>query len=103
MDRRCVAREIGEDGIIWSCLNVRPLGGADMAPGHHGDKRACDLISRQTSIGLRGSPVLACAGKTVVPFLPFSLADLGEKWVSFRVVYFFGSTAPQAFSRPDRG
>src|SRR5215471_7829984 len=25
MDRRCVAREIGEDGVIWSCLNVSGL------------------------------------------------------------------------------
>src|SRR5262249_38435615 len=25
MDRRCVAREIGEDGGIWSCLNVSGL------------------------------------------------------------------------------
>src|SRR6516164_5821416 len=25
MDRRCVAREIGEDGVIWSCANVSGL------------------------------------------------------------------------------
>ena len=31
-------------------------------------------------MGLLGSPVLACAGKTVAPSLPFSLADLGGEW-----------------------
>src|SRR5215467_2970053 len=84
MDRRCVAREIGEDGVILVLRQcIRPLGGAHVAPGHHGGKRACDLIRRQASIGLSGSPVLACAGKTVAPFVPFSLADLGRKWVCY--------------------
>src|SRR5215470_15471512 len=69
------------DLVLRQC--IRPLGGAHMAPGHHGGKRACDLIRRQASIGLLGSPVLAYAGKTVAPFLPFSLADLGGKWVRY--------------------
>ena len=68
----------------------------DMAPGHHGGKRAGDLINCQASMGLCGSPVLACAGKTVAPFLPFSLADLGGKlglkpacsWFSFLFLIF---------------
>ena len=50
---------------------------SSLAPRHHGYKRAFDLISGQASIGLFGSPVLVCAGKTVAPSLPFSLADLG--------------------------
>src|SRR5215475_6766698 len=95
----------------FGLASMYPACGAHWAPGHHGGKRACDLISRLASIGLFGSPVLACAGKTVAPFLPFSLADLGGEIGSqvdmFMVLpvfsYFFCSTAPQAFSRPDRG
>src|SRR5215831_7791357 len=95
----------------FGLASMYPACGAHWAPGHHGVKRACDLISRLASIGLFGSPVLACAGKTVAPFLPFSLADLGGEIGSqadmFMVLpvfsYFFCSTAPQAFSRPDRG
>src|SRR5215472_12555925 len=87
MDRRCVAREIGEDGGIWSCLNVSGLWSSlGSWPSWSYSKRACDLISRLASIGLFGSPVLACAGKTVAPFLPFSLARWGN-WVSSRHVH----------------
>src|SRR6516165_9904172 len=94
----------------FGLASMYPACGAHWAPGHHGGKRACDLIRRRASIGLFGSPVLACAGKTVAPFLPFSLADLGGEIGSqvdmFMVLpvfsYFFCSTAPQAFSRPDR-
>jgi len=95
----------------FGLASMYPACGAHWAPGHHGGKRACDLMRRLASIGLFGSPVLACAGKTVAPFLPFSLADLGGEIGSqvdmFMVLpvfsYFFCSTAPQAFSRPDRG
>src|SRR5436190_20546379 len=38
-----------------------------LAPGHHGYQRACELIRRKASIGLFGSPVFACAGKTEPP------------------------------------
>ena len=88
------------------------FGGAHMAPGHHGGKRACDLINRQASMGLRGSPVLACAGKTVAPFLPFSLADLGGKlgltptcsWsFLFLVFLLFDRAADFLPSRPRQG
>src|SRR5215470_70983 len=99
MDRRCVAREIGENGVILVLRQcIRPLGGAHVAPGHHGGKRACDLIKRQASIGLSGSPVLAYAGKTVAPFLPFSLADLGGKWVC----YMLSLSISFSFVRPRR-
>src|SRR5262249_50815265 len=90
----------------------RPLGGADVAPGHHGGKRASDLISGEASIGLFGSPVLACAGKTVAPFLPFSLADLGGKlgltptcsWsFLFLVFLLFDRAADFLPSRPRQG
>src|SRR5262245_27752126 len=79
---RCKRNRRGWRNLV-SRQCIRPLGGAHMAPGHHGGKRACDLIRRQASIGLLGSPVLAYAGKTVAPFLPFSLADLGGKWVRY--------------------
>ena len=53
----------------WSCF----------APDHHGYQRACVLINGQASTGPCGSPVFACAGKTVPPFLLIPLADLGWK------------------------
>src|SRR5580693_1662998 len=53
----------------WSCF----------APDHHGYQRACVLISGQASTGPFGSPVFACAGKTVPPSLLIPLADLGWK------------------------
>jgi hypothetical protein len=38
--------KIGEDGVVLVLRQcIRPLGGAQVAPGHHGGKRACDLIS----------------------------------------------------------
>src|SRR5215467_16285111 len=33
--------------VLRQC--IRPLGGAHVAPGHHGGKRACDLIRRQAT------------------------------------------------------
>jgi hypothetical protein len=53
----------------WSCF----------APDHHGYQRACVLINGQASTGPCGSPVFACAGKTVPPSLLIPLADLGWK------------------------
>jgi hypothetical protein len=52
--------------VLHQC--IRPLIGA-CAPGHHGYQRACVLISGQASSGPFGSPVFACAGKTVPPSL----------------------------------
>ena len=49
------------DAVLHYC--IRPLIGAP-APGHHGYQRAYDLILRQASNGLVGSPVFARAGKT---------------------------------------
>jgi hypothetical protein len=49
------------DAVLHYC--IRPLIGAS-APGPHGYQRACDLILRQASNGLVGSPVFARAGKT---------------------------------------
>src|SRR5215471_15361174 len=64
MVRPCVARGFVDpaDTLLHQC--IRPLLGACCAPGHHGDQRACDLISGQASTGPLGSPVLACGGKT---------------------------------------
>src|SRR5262249_53955759 len=95
----------------FGLASMYPACGAHWAPGHHGGKRACDLISRLASIGLFGSPVLACAGKTVAPFLPFSLADLGgeigspvDLFLFFLFFYFFFCPPPpRASPRPDRG
>jgi hypothetical protein len=41
------------------------FGWSRVAPGHHGCKRAFDLIRRQASSGVSGSPVLDRAGKTL--------------------------------------
>jgi hypothetical protein len=74
-----------EKSVSWvfGLASMYPaFGWSSCAPGHHGCKRAFDLISCQASPGLFGSPVLECAGKTVAPSLPFSLADLGGEWVS---------------------
>src|SRR5262245_58101940 len=107
---RCKRNRRGWRNLV-SRQCIRPLGGAHMAPGHHGGK-ACDLINRQASMGLRGSPVLACAGKTVAPFLPFSLADLGGKlgltptcsWsFLFLVFLLFDRAAGFLPSRPRQG
>src|SRR5215469_4321401 len=65
MVRPCVARGFfvdPADTVLHQC--IRPLLGACCAPGHHGNQRACDLISGQASTGPFGSPVFACAGKT---------------------------------------
>lgn len=69
-----------EKSVSWvfGLASMYPaFGWSSCAPGHHGCKRAFDLISCQASRGLFGSPVLECAVKTVAPSLPFSLADLG--------------------------
>ena len=74
-----------EKSVKLECSGLAPMypafGWSSCAPGHHGYKRAFDLISGQASSGLFGSPVLECAGKTVAPSLPFSLADLGGELV----------------------
>jgi hypothetical protein len=49
-----------------------------LAPGRHGYQRAGELIRRKASIGLFGSPVFACAGKTEPPSCLNPLADLGR-------------------------
>jgi hypothetical protein len=63
MVRPCGARGFVDlvDAVLHYC--IRPLIGA-CAPGHHGYQRACELILRQASNGLVGSPVFARAGKT---------------------------------------
>jgi hypothetical protein len=83
------------------------FGWSRSAPGHHGCKRAFDLIKRQASSGLSGSPVLDRAGKTVTPSLPFlSQTSVGNGGLNLAClppssVHFSCSTAPEAFSRPD--
>jgi hypothetical protein len=87
-----VARPVDPDPNVWTggalqeksvswvfgLASMYPaFGWSSCAPGHHGCKRAFDLISCQALRGLFGSPVLECAVKTVAPSLPFSLADLG--------------------------
>jgi hypothetical protein len=66
MVRPCVARRFRRSGgaVLHQC--IRPLIGA-LAPGHHGQQRACDLITGQASSGPFGSPVFARAGKTDPP------------------------------------
>src|ERR1700693_1541627 len=75
---RCGALQ--EKSVSW-VFGLAPMypafGWSSCAPGHHGCKRAFDLISCQASRGLFGPPVLECSVKTVAPSLPFSLADLG--------------------------
>src|SRR5215470_9667250 len=110
MDRRCVAREIGEDGGIWSCLNVSGLWVELMW------LLAIMEVSAQTILladkprsGCRGHQFSHAPGRPLLHFfLSLSQTSVGN-WVSSRHVrgpfwfsYFFGSTAPQAFSRPDR-
>jgi len=51
------------DAVLHQCIRL-PIGAC--APSHHGYQRACDLISGQASDGPLGSPVFACAGKTVL-------------------------------------
>jgi hypothetical protein len=62
---RCKRFRRSGDAVLHQC--IRPLIGACFAPGHHGYQRACDLLSRQASIGPFGSPVFARAGKTDPP------------------------------------
>jgi hypothetical protein len=69
-----------------------PLGRARFrsAPGHHGYKRACDLISGKASTGPFGSPVFACAGKTESPsrlILSQTSAGKGYRATSSRALY----------------
>jgi len=66
MVRPCVARDFDEVAVSGLHQCIRPLIGVH-ATGHHGYQRACDLISRKVSSGPLGSPVFACAGKTVLP------------------------------------
>src|SRR6516165_11348543 len=51
------------DAVLHQCIRL-PIGAC--APSHHGYQRACNLMSGQASDGPLGSPVFACAGKTVL-------------------------------------
>ena len=46
---------------------IRPLVGARWAPGHHGNKRACDLITGQASADHLGHQCSQAPGKTDPP------------------------------------
>src|SRR5262249_33269107 len=107
MDRWCVAREIGEDGGIWSCLNVSGLWVeligllAIMEVTAHAillaDKPLSGCVCHQFSRA-PGRPLLHF-------FLSLSQTSVGN-WTSSRHVHgpscfsYFCPTAPQAFSRP---
>ena len=69
MDRPRVARKnlICWISVLHQCIRLHF--GAAFAPSHHGYQRAGDLVSGKASIGLSGSSVFACAGKTVPPSL----------------------------------
>jgi hypothetical protein len=56
------------EGEDHSCSGgaVRPLGGARCAPGHHGNQRACDLVSRQTSMGHLGHQCSQAPGRPIL-------------------------------------
>src|SRR5262245_1923138 len=87
-------RALQEDSSIWrlAVLHqcIRPLIGA-FAPGHHGDQRACDLISGQASSGPFGSPVFARAGKTDPPSLRFLSQTSVSKQTELPLRAFFSS------------
>src|SRR5215470_552483 len=94
MDRRCVAREIGEDGGIWSCLNVSGLWVeltwllAIMEISAH-----AILLADKPRSGCPGHQFSRAPGRPLFHFfLSLSQTSVG-KWVSYMVVvvYFFGS------------
>ena len=78
MVRPCVARRFVElaAAVLHQC--IRPLIGA-CAPGHHVYQRACDLISRQASIGPFGSPSVRMRREDRSSISTYPLADLGWK------------------------
>ena len=52
----------------WAVLHqcIRPLVGARWAPGHHGNQRACDLISGQASTGHPGHQCSQAPGRPIL-------------------------------------
>jgi len=50
--------------VLHQC--IRPLIGACWAPGHHGNQRACDLISGQTSAGHLGHQCSRAPGRPIL-------------------------------------
>ena len=89
----------------WSAL---------LAPGHHGYQRAVDLINRQASKRAKRVTSFRSRREDRPPYLRLSRRP---RWERRRPIYiatllslqpslvgsFSCSTAPQAFSRPDRG
>jgi len=50
--------------VLHQC--IRPLGGARWAPGHHGNQRACDLITGQASVGHLGHQCSQTPGRPIL-------------------------------------
>jgi hypothetical protein len=108
MDRRCVARGIGE---AQECSGLAPMypafGWSRVAPGQHGCKRAFDLINGQASSGAmwvtssRSRREDRCSIASFLSRRPWrGMRSQPDNPPSS--VHFSCSTAPQAFSRPDR-
>ena len=77
---RCMVRPRGARGFRRSgrcgLASMYPTSvWSGCAPGHHGYQRACDLISREASSRLFGSPGFARAGKTGPPLSSHPLAN----------------------------
>ena len=56
--------------VLHQC--IRPLIGACWAPGHHGNQRACDLISGQTSAGHLGHQCSRAPGRPILHLISSS-------------------------------
>src|SRR6516164_379518 len=70
----------GGCAVLHQC--IRPLLGAFCAPGHHGYRRACDLISGQASMGHLGHQCSHAPGRPILhSFLILSQTSAG-KWGS---------------------
>ena len=63
---------------------IRPLIGACWAPGHHGNQRACDLISGQTSAGHLGHQCSQAPGRPILHLILSQTSAGRERVTSLR-------------------
>ena len=68
--------------VLHQC--IRPLIGAHCAPGHHGNQRACDLISGQTSAGHLGHQCSQAPGRPILHLILSQTSAGRERVTSLR-------------------